>query len=117
MKNSIDLTRIRSIKTLQGMKKDLEFFINEEEVKNIYLTEMDCSDDDLAADREDAEFLIEKINLRIKSLEHMNSNPSKEKAKQGKKKSSVNENIVTNDAPSPESNTSIDNTSSIISLL
>jgi hypothetical protein len=76
----IDLNRIRSIKTLEGMKKDLEFFIKESEVaKDIYRTEYKWDDEDYEADKEDATYLLDCINIRIKSLSKMKVNPPKEK--------------------------------------
>ena len=75
----IDLTRIRSIKILEDMKKDCEFFFTDPIVKEIYLDDYKWGEEDLEADREDAAYLIERIDTRIKSLSKMKEHPPKEK--------------------------------------
>jgi hypothetical protein len=93
--NMIDLNRIRSIKTLEGMKKDLEFFIKESEVsKDIYRTEYDWDTEDYEADKEEAIYLLESIDIRIKSLSKMKVNPPKEKPAKPRCKKSDSEEIV-----------------------
>ncbi len=79
----INLNLLRSVKTLESMKKDLEFFIKEPIIKEIYDKDYDWDENDYEADREEAAYLIEMINLRIKSLSKIKTlNPPKEK--QGK---------------------------------
>lgn len=73
----IDLTRIRSITKLEEMKKDLEFFISEPAIAEIYLKDYDWGEEDLDADRESATYLVGRIETRIKSLGRMKANPKK----------------------------------------
>ena len=83
----IDLTRIRSIKTLEDMKKDLEFFIREPIIAEIYLEDYGWDEEDLGADRDEAQYCIEKIDKRIASLNKWNEKKiSLPKAKQGKRR-------------------------------
>ncbi len=64
----IDLTRIRSIKTLEEIKRDLEEFLSSPDILPVYLNELEFSEDDLVADKEQATYLLEKVNRRIVSL-------------------------------------------------
>jgi hypothetical protein len=64
----IDLTRIRSVKTLEEMKRDLEEFMVNSAILTTYVEELDWSEDDLIADRETVSYLLEKLDRRIKSL-------------------------------------------------
>lgn len=77
----IDISKIRSIKVLEEMKKDLEFFITDPIVKDIYVNDMKCEEEDFLADKDDSEFLLDKINAKIKTL----SKPTQSKKKSGKR--------------------------------
>lgn len=82
MKNMIDLTRIRSVKTLTNMKKDLEFFINEPIVLEIYKNEYNWDDVDYEADVESATLLSCNIDKRIASLNKMKKTETTKPEKQ-----------------------------------
>lgn len=75
----IDLSKIRSIKTLEEMKKDLEFFINEPVIREIYIVDNEWGEDDLEADRDSAKELIDLIDKRVHSLNRIKINPPKAK--------------------------------------
>lgn len=63
----IDLNRIRSIKVLEEMKRDLTEFITNPDVLAVYLAE-DCGEEDYEADKEQAAELLELVERRMKSL-------------------------------------------------
>lgn len=69
--NMIDLTRIRSKNVLSKMKNDLDYFINEPIIKEIYLSDYNWNEDDYEADKEDAIYLLSKVEKRIESLSRM----------------------------------------------
>jgi hypothetical protein len=70
----IELNRIRSMETLENLKKDLTDFINLDRATMLKIYEWDeFGEEDLDADLEKVNDLLEKINHRIKSLgNHLN---------------------------------------------
>lgn len=62
----IDLTRIRSIKTLEAMKNDLTNFINNKLILKIYIEDYDWCNEDYLYDIEQSKILIERIDYKIK---------------------------------------------------
>lgn len=64
----IDLTRIRSIKALEVIKKDLTDFLADPDILKVYLEELEWGEEDYDADKEQATELLEKVERRIKSL-------------------------------------------------
>lgn len=64
----IDLTRIRSIKALEVIKKDLTDFLADPDILKVYLEELDWGEEDYDADKEQVVYLLEKVERRIKSL-------------------------------------------------
>lgn len=75
----IDLTRIRSIPKLEEMKEALEFFLREPIVRDIYLNDYQWGEEDFEADIESAQYMLEKVEARIKSLGRMKVNRPKGK--------------------------------------
>jgi hypothetical protein len=64
----IDLNRIRSIKTLEEMKDDLLSFINDPDMLQVYTEDFGWGEEDLDADVESANYLLERVEHRIQSL-------------------------------------------------
>lgn len=87
----IDLSRIRSLKTLEKMKTDLTNFITMPEIKFVYIEDLKWGEEDLEADREMAEYLLEKIDSRIKSLTKYLNQPKEKPVKLRCKKSETKE--------------------------
>ena len=81
--NMIDLNRIRSIKSLEEMKKDITEFINNPLMLEIYSNDISLGEDAYADDKEQAEQLLVKIEKRISSLSKF---LQKEAKSQNKKK-------------------------------
>lgn len=64
----IDLNRIRSLRTLEEMKKDLNEFLVNPDVRKVYLIDLEWSEDDYDADKEAVIELLEAIAKRERSL-------------------------------------------------
>jgi hypothetical protein len=66
----IELNRIRSLKTLEDLKKDLTEFINFDRVVllAVYAEEYGWGEDDLDADLEQAAETLAQVERRAKSL-------------------------------------------------
>lgn len=64
----IDLNRIRSLRTLEEMKKDLSDFLAHPDMRVTYLEDLEWSEDDYEADREKVTDLLAQVERRIKSL-------------------------------------------------
>jgi cellulose biosynthesis protein BcsQ len=65
----IDLNKIRSLKTLNEMKKDLKEFVTNPVILTVYIEDYGWGMEDYEADKEAAEELLEKIERRYLSLE------------------------------------------------
>jgi hypothetical protein len=63
----IDLTRIRTLPPLEEMKADLIAFTTRTDILDIYLA-TDCGEEDYDADKEEALYLLGKVENRIASL-------------------------------------------------
>lgn len=79
----INLNRIRSIKVLEEMKRDLTEFITNPDVLPVYLTE-NCGEEDYEADKEQAIELLELVERRIKSLSRFIKGQAKRSGSQPK---------------------------------
>jgi hypothetical protein len=68
----IELNRIRSMKTLEDLKKDLSNFINFDRsaLVAIYADEYGWGEEDLDADLDQSTELLEQVERRMKSLGH-----------------------------------------------
>lgn len=64
----INLNKIRTLKPLEEMKKDLVEFITNPDVPKVYVEEYHWGLDDYESDKEQAQGLLEKVERRIKSL-------------------------------------------------
>lgn len=73
----IDLNRIRSVKTLEEMKADLTEFLVNPEIKDVYVTDYGWSEDDYVADREQVEYMLDKVKYRLSSLIRFNNQQKK----------------------------------------
>lgn len=65
----IDLSKIRSLKTLEEMKQDLNEFLVNPDVRTIYLEDYGWGEEDYESDRDEVTELLEKVERRIKSLD------------------------------------------------
>ena len=81
----IDLNKIRSLKPLEEMKKDLTDFIGIDRaiMVQVYDEQYHWGEEDYEADLEQVQDLLEQVEKRIKSLSHHLSKP-KLKVKAGK---------------------------------
>ena len=64
----MDLTRIRSLKTLETMKRNLSDFLTNTEVPNVYTEDLKWGIEDYEADVDAVKELLEAIEKRMKSL-------------------------------------------------
>jgi len=64
----VDLNKIRSLRTLEEIRKDLNDFLSNPMVPEIYKEDPEGEDDDYDADKEQVIELLEKVEHRIKSL-------------------------------------------------
>ena len=66
----VNLNRIRSLKTLEDMKRDLTEFINNPIMKELYKENAvdDGGEEQYEDDKEDAAELLEKVEHRMQSL-------------------------------------------------
>ena len=67
----IDLNRIRSVKTLETMRSDLNVFITNPDCRQVYLEDYGWGDEDYEADVELAKESLERVERRIKSLNRL----------------------------------------------
>jgi len=74
----IDLNKIRSVKTLEEMKADLTEFLSNPDVKKVYLEDYEWGEEDYDADREQAEYVLEQVERRLKSLSRFNQRGAKQ---------------------------------------
>lgn len=70
----IDLNRIRSVKTLETMKKPLIDFVafDKQIMLDVYSKDYEWGIEDYESDIEAAEYLLERLEKRIKSLKRAN---------------------------------------------
>ena len=68
----IDLNKVRSIKTLEALHKPLKEFVNFDYATmiSVYTKSYGWGEDDYEADKERAEYLLEQVERRMKSLGH-----------------------------------------------
>ena len=71
----IDLTRIRSIKTLEEMKADLKEFLTNPDILTVYVEDYKWGVEDYEADREQVEYLLEQVENRMASLSRFLNKP------------------------------------------
>jgi len=83
----IDLNRIRSIKTLEEIKKDLNAFLVYPDMRAVYLEDLGWSDDDYEADKESVVELLEQVERRLRSLSNYLKGQSTRRGSRLKKKS------------------------------
>ncbi len=76
-----DLNRIRSLKTLESMRKDLVDFLNFDAavMRSVYVEDYGWSEDDYEADVDASTYLLELVERRTKSLERHLAKVSTEK--------------------------------------
>jgi hypothetical protein len=80
MLHMIDLSRIRSLKTLEEMRDTCKDFLAlDPKVALAVYDDEDAGPEDYEADVEQTQYLLEKIEKRMKSLGTFLSKPSKEK--------------------------------------
>ena len=77
-----DVSKIKSIKVLESMKQDIDFFLKEPIIKELYYKKGEIGQEEFIDDCEDAIYLAEQIVLRLEDLK----NPSKVKVSYPKKK-------------------------------
>jgi hypothetical protein len=69
----INLNKIRSLKTLETIRKTLMDFLNYPNMLKVYENEFGWNEDDYSVDCDLAKELLEKVEHRIKSLtRHLN---------------------------------------------
>ena len=73
----IDLNKIRDVKKLEEMKADLTEFLANPDVKKVYLEVWGWGEEDYDADREQAEYMLEQVERRLKSLSRFNQREAK----------------------------------------
>lgn len=64
----IDLNRIRSLKTLETIKKTLTEFLSNPEILNVYREDYGWGEEDYEADINEVKEMLESIEHRMKSL-------------------------------------------------
>ncbi len=77
----IDLTRIRTIAPLEEIKADLIQFTTSPEVERIYIEVLGYGPEDYDADKEEALYLLSKVERRIVSLTRLLARPDSSKRK------------------------------------
>jgi hypothetical protein len=75
----IDVNKIRSLKTLEEIKRDLNEFLSNKDILDVYLTEYAWSVDDYEADKELVVELLERVDRRIASLSNFLKGKSKKR--------------------------------------
>jgi len=81
----IDLSRIRSVKTLEEMKSDLTEFITNPIMLQLYIEDYQWEENDYNDDKEEAQYLLEKVEQRIKSLNHLSKRQDSPRSKKSGK--------------------------------
>jgi hypothetical protein len=68
----IEVSKIRSMKTLETMKKVLSEFIGHDAptMVQVYAEEYGWGEEDYEADKDNASYLLEQVERRMKSLGH-----------------------------------------------
>jgi hypothetical protein len=68
----IELNKIRTMKTLEALQKPLKEFIafDRATMVSVYVEDFGWSEDDYEADKEKAEYMLEQVEHRMKSLGH-----------------------------------------------
>jgi hypothetical protein len=68
----MDLNKIRTMKTLTAIQKPLREFVTFDRTTmvSVYTEDLGWSEDDYDADKEQAEYLLEQVDHRMKSLGH-----------------------------------------------
>lgn len=68
----IELNKIRTMKTLEAMQKPLKEFVDFDRTTmvTVYVEDLGWGEDDYEADKEKAEYLLEQVERRMKSLGH-----------------------------------------------
>lgn len=64
----INVSKINKLSCLEEIKTNLIFFINDPSIEEEYKTDPELNLEELPLDREEAKFLLKKINKRIKLL-------------------------------------------------
>jgi hypothetical protein len=70
--NMIELNKVRTMKTLEAMQKPLKEFItfDRNTMISVYAEDFGWGEEDYEADKEQAEYLLEQVERRMKSLGH-----------------------------------------------
>lgn len=84
----IDLNAIRSVARLEEIKADLVEFINHPQMKEVYLTQYEWSEDDYTADIEASSELLERVERRLKSLKDFEAKKDSPRCKKSETKAS-----------------------------
>ena len=68
----IELNKIRTMKTLEAIQKPLKEFVafDRTTMVTVYVEDLGWGEDDYEADKEKAEYLLEQVERRMKSLGH-----------------------------------------------
>ena len=68
----MDLNKIRTMKTLEAIQKPLKDFVTFDRARrvSVYNDDFGWAEDDYDADKEKAEYLLEQVEKRMKSLGH-----------------------------------------------
>ncbi len=68
----MDLNKIRTMKTLEAVQKPLKEFVTFDRptMVAVYVEDFGWGEDDYEADKEQAEYLLEQVERRMKSLGH-----------------------------------------------
>ena len=68
----IELSKIRTMKTLEAMQKPLKEFVTFDKptMLSVYAEEFGWGTEDYEADLEQAEYMLEQVERRMKSLGH-----------------------------------------------
>jgi hypothetical protein len=75
----IDVNKIRSLKTLESIKADLNEFLSHPDIPRAYVEEFDWSTDDYEADKETVLELLGKVERRIVSLSNFLTGKAKKR--------------------------------------
>lgn len=80
----IELSKIRTMKTLEAMQKSLKEFVTFDKptMLLVYAEEFEWGSEDYEADLEQANYMLEQVERRMKSLGHHLAKVGKEVASQ-----------------------------------